>query len=107
MRRMREDKPTPVRLGDLADRAAHAAEKLGFTGKSSIIKLCLSVFLDDFEKRGVAALPLDWREILESHDRRRAPGIVAEANGHGSTVIVNHGVKTAHYTKSKPKKRKG
>lgn len=105
---MSEAKPIPVRLSEeVIKRLDAVALKSGLDNRTAVIKLCIGSFLDHFEKAGTAALPLDWKEVLKIQDgRTHRYAVVAEANGHGNTVIINHGTKPAHYTKSKPKKRK-
>jgi len=38
--------------------------------RAGVIKLCLQSFLESFEKKGAASLPLDWQDILDSLDGR-------------------------------------
>lgn len=38
--------------------------------RAGVIKLCLQSFLESFEKKGTASLPLQWEEVLESLDGR-------------------------------------
>ena len=107
---MSEGKPIPVRLSEeIISRLDSVAKSSGLANRTAVIKLCVGSFLDHFEKTGTSALPLDWKEILREQDgRTHRYAVVAEANGHNSTVIVNHGpAAKTHYTKSKPKKRKG
>ena len=67
---MAEEKPTNVRFrSDVLAKITLAAHRFGMT-KSSIIKLATALFIDDFERRGAAALPRDWQEILENLDGR-------------------------------------
>lgn len=65
--------PIPVRLSpDVIHRLDEAAKKLGNT-RAGVIKLCLAAFLEDFEARGTAALPLDWQAVLAGMDGRSTP----------------------------------
>lgn len=48
--------------------AAAAASGLGT--RATLVKFCVKMFLDDFEARGMKALPRDWREIVDSLDNR-------------------------------------
>ena len=78
---------------------------MGLGSRASVIKLCLTAFLADFEARGVAALPMDWKELLRSHDGRvRRFQMVAEARGPHSTVIVHNGQGPVRYGKPRRKK---
>ncbi len=45
------------------------AQRLGNT-RAGVVKLCLEAFLQSFEKSGMAALPLNWEEVLRSLDGR-------------------------------------
>ncbi len=47
-----------------------AAKKSGLGTRSTLIKFCVKVFLDDLEDRGVRALPRDWKSIVETLDNR-------------------------------------
>lgn len=39
--------------------------------RAGVIKLCITSFLDYFEQNGgIAALPLDWKDVLDSLDGR-------------------------------------
>jgi predicted transcriptional regulator len=65
-----ETSPIPVRLDDqIKARLDAAAKKMGNT-RAGVIKLCVSSFLDYFEKHGKAGLPLDWEETLNRLDGR-------------------------------------
>lgn len=67
-----ETKPIPVRLGDeIIARLDKAAKRLG-TKRAGIIRFLVDSWLDDFEKRGRASLPVNWPEILEALDNRTA-----------------------------------
>jgi len=60
-----------VRLStDIIRRLDNAAKKMGISARTSVIKLCLSSFLDYFEKNGVTALPLNWKDIIRETDGR-------------------------------------
>ncbi len=68
---MAETKPIPVRLSaEMIDRLDRAATKAHLSNRSEVIKLCISSFLEYFEGNGVAALPLDWKEMLRDLDGR-------------------------------------
>jgi len=68
---MSTGKPTPVRLSqELLDRLELATERMGMQHRSDVIKLCVTSFLDHFEKYGKAMLPLDWKDILKDLDGR-------------------------------------
>jgi hypothetical protein len=45
------------------------AAKIGNT-RAGVIKLCLSSFLEAFERDGKMAMPVDWMDVLESLDGR-------------------------------------
>ena len=92
---MAEEKPTNVRFRtDILAKVTRAAKRFGMT-KSSIIKLATALFVDDFERRGEAALPRNWQEIIDDMDgrsHRYGPGGV----GHRVTQVgdKNIGVQT-------------
>jgi len=66
-----EGKSIPVRLSDhLVRRIDAAAARLGLENRSAVIKLCTQAFVEHVERHGRAALPLDYRHILESLDAR-------------------------------------
>jgi hypothetical protein len=68
---MAQTKPTPVRLSiELIDRLDRAAKTAHLSNRTEVIKLCISSFLDYFEQHGVAALPLNWEEMLRDMDGR-------------------------------------
>lgn len=78
---MAETKPIPVRLSpEIISRLDAAAERMGNT-RAGVIKLCLASFLDGFERKGTAALPLNWETLLDQLDgrtvdsRARVPGL--------------------------------
>ena len=65
-------KNIPLRLtSETVGRLDDIARRLGMT-RSGVIKFCTKSFLDDFERRGTAILPGNWREILHSYDGRVA-----------------------------------
>jgi predicted DNA-binding protein len=68
---MSEGKPIPVRLSpDIIRRLDAVAKKTGMSTRASIIKICVTGFLDYFERTGMAGLPLNYREIIQSLDGR-------------------------------------
>ena len=63
-------KPIPVRLDEkLVERLASVSAKMG-SNSAAIMRLCVTSFLDDFERRGTAALPLQWEDLIERLDGR-------------------------------------
>ena len=88
---MATEKPTNVRFrSDVLAKVARAAARFGIP-KSSIIKFATALFADDFEKRGEAALPRDWKEIIQDLDgrtHRYAPG----GTGHRVNQVGNENI---------------
>jgi hypothetical protein len=68
---MRKSMPIPVRLSfDMIERLEKCAAKLGLPSRTALLKMCVTSFLDDFERNGIAGLPLDWRKIVRDLDGR-------------------------------------
>jgi len=74
------------------DRLDTAAKRLG-SNRAAVIRLCVTSFLDYFEKGGVATLPLNWREVISAMDGRRSVNVrvgrggVAQTVGSGTAVF--------------------
>lgn len=68
---MAETKPIPVRLtDDTLKRLDRVAERTGLGNRASVIKLCLSSFLDYIEKEGITRMQPGWSDILSDLDGR-------------------------------------
>ena len=68
-------KPIPVRIPlEWLPRLDAAAKRLG-TNRSRLIGFLAQTFVEHFEKRGVAELPVNWKEILTSLDGRRSKSV--------------------------------
>lgn len=93
---MPEAKPIPVRLGDeVIARLDAAANRIG-SNRAALIRLCLSTFLDYFERRGgIAALPPDWSELFREQDGRTLSGKTISNVAYG-----NHGNVTQTFTQA-------
>lgn len=67
--------PIPVRLSpDIIARIDDVADQMGNT-RAGVIKLCITSFLAHFEESGgLASLPLDWKDVLDSLDGRTIGG---------------------------------
>jgi hypothetical protein len=64
-------KPIPVRIpNEWLPRLDVAAKRLG-TNRSRLIAFLAQTFAAEFEKSGMAMMPPDWLEILNSLDGRR------------------------------------
>lgn len=62
--------PIPVRLtAEQIQRIDAVARKLGIS-RTGVIKMCLSAFLQRFERDGLSMLPTDWESILRDQDGR-------------------------------------
>jgi len=83
MQVMSESKPIPVRLSDdVLERLEKAAEKIGVETRAAVIKLCLTSFLDYYEKHGYEDLKPAWEKIRKEMDGRysaRDPEILKAA----------------------------
>ena len=68
---MSQSMPIPIRLSfDMIKRLEDVAIKMGLSSRTAVLKMCVQSFLEDFEKNGVAGLPLDWRRIIHELDGR-------------------------------------
>lgn len=68
---MAETKPIPIRLtDDTLKRLDRVAERTGLGNRASVIKLCLSSFLDYIEKEGITSMQPGWSDILSNLDGR-------------------------------------
>ena len=64
-------KPIPVRIPeDWLERIDRAAKRLG-TNRARLIAFCAQTFADSFERTGIASMPPNWKEILNSMDGRK------------------------------------
>jgi hypothetical protein len=73
-----ESKPIPVRLGeDLIKRLDQAAERIG-SNRAAVIRMLITQWLDEFERRGVIHLPPNWPEIMQGLDARTKKSQVTE-----------------------------
>jgi hypothetical protein len=71
---MADTKPIPVRLPTaLLPRIDAVAKRLGYN-RARLIAFCITTFLEDFERRGMSMMPLDWEEILKRLDGRTKEG---------------------------------
>lgn len=80
----KESSVIPVRLSEeVLNRIDAVAEMIGTT-RTALIRLCADTFAGHISKGGKAALPIDWRDILEQHDgrTRAARGEVHRLNVH-------------------------
>ena len=87
--------PLSIRLSfEMIERLENAAKKMGLGSRMAILKMCVQSFLDDFEKNGVAGLPLDWRKIVHDLDGRSQRynniNVVAHQSVVNGGVINNH-----------------
>lgn len=63
-------KPIPVRLGDdMIVRLDRAAARIGTT-RAAVMRLLLTQWLESFEQKGDAALPVNWNRLLNEMDHR-------------------------------------
>lgn len=63
--------PISVRLSpEMIARLKRVADSMHLENRAAVIKLCVSSFLDDYEKGGYTTLPLDWGAILKDMDGR-------------------------------------
>jgi len=86
------------------------------TNKAALIRFCTQTFLEYFESRGgVAALPLDWREIMTSQDGRTSARLAEHPPASHAQTGINIGAgslsqKQTTYTSDKkrpePSKKK-
>ena len=68
---MSEQRPIPVRLSDeVIQQLDETATRLG-TNRAALIRLCLTAFLEAFDRHGSVVLPLDWTEVAATMDGRR------------------------------------
>lgn len=84
-------KPIPTRFTvPEIQRMDQIARTSGLGTRSNLIKFCVKVVLDDFEARGLRALPREWEKIVAALDNRSGASrgnyaknllIVAESNG--------------------------
>lgn len=66
-------KPIPVRLDEnLIRRLDAIATRIG-SNRAAVIRMLVQIWVEDFEKRGQAALPVNWRGIMDGLDARRTP----------------------------------
>jgi len=92
---MKESMPLSVRLSfEMIERLENAAKKMGLGSRMAVLKMCVESFLEDFEKHGVAGLPLDWRKIIHDLDGRSQRynniNVVAHQSVVNGGVINNH-----------------
>ena len=67
---MAETKPIPVRLSaEIRQRLDSAANRIG-NNRAGVIRFLIDSWLADFEKKGVASLPPDWKSIMAASDNR-------------------------------------
>jgi hypothetical protein len=65
-----ENPVLPVRLPqDIIDRLDAVAERIG-SNRSSVIRVCIQSFVEEFERTGKATLPPNWRTLLLEFDNR-------------------------------------
>ena len=68
-------KPIPVRLTDeTIERLDAAADMLGLTSRSDVIKLAITAIVRHIEQGGTLTLPPEWKKILLSLDGRTKKG---------------------------------
>lgn len=100
-----ETSPIPVRLSaDLIERLDKMADQIG-SNRAALIRFCTQTFLEHFEKRGVAALPPDWEQILAQTDNRTVRSRLAlKEKETGKTSYPHHkpGNYAVNETNSKP-----
>ena len=60
----------PVRLSDAVVKRIDAVAAMIGTTRTALIRLCADTFAGHIAKGGKAALPLDWRDILDAQDGR-------------------------------------
>ena len=102
--------PIPVRLSfEMIERLENAAKKMGLSSRTAVLKMCVESFLEDFEKNGVAGLPLNWRQIIHDLDGRsqryRDINVIAQQSVINGNMSIHHGLKVAK-TPGKYGKRK-
>ena len=105
--------PIPIRLSfEMIERLENVAKKMGLDSRTAVIKMCVLSFLEDFEKNGVAGLPLDWRKIIHDLDGRSQRynniNVIAQQSVVNGNMSIHHGLKVAaapaKYGKRKRKK---
>lgn len=83
-------KPIPIRLGgDLISRLDDVASRMG-TNRTAIVRVCVQTFVEHFEKRGKAALPPNWEELLAASDNRTIESRNRYPEHVPSNMILNH-----------------
>ena len=67
---MAESPAIPVRLPqDILDRLDAVAERIG-SNRSSVIRVCIQSFVEEFERKGKIMLPPNWADLLREFDNR-------------------------------------
>ena len=67
---MAESPAIPVRLPqDILDRLDAVAERIG-SNRSSVIRVCIQSFVEEFERRGKIMLPPNRADLLREFDNR-------------------------------------
>lgn len=87
-------RPIPVRFPeDILRRLDAVSDRVG-AKRAQIIRLCAEAWLEHFEAHGRAALPIDWREVLDSYDgrRKRGAGPSSTADDPGIQDLVDEAV---------------
>jgi predicted DNA-binding protein len=79
---MAETTPIPVRLEKpLIQRLDNAASKIG-SNRAAVIRFCVETWLSHFERKGFAALPVNWEQILAEMDgRTREARVISSGEG--------------------------
>ena len=102
---MADTKPIPVRLPeDILARLDAAAERIGNT-RAGIMRFLIETWLAHFERKGFAALPPDWQEIMEAQDGRTAAARLALNEGAGAQTPKKPSGVTYAKTKGRKKRK--
>ena len=75
------------------------ASELG-TSKSALIRLLARTFVDHLKKTGSLGVPVDWKALLKSSDKRS--GHITVINGHGNKVMQGSEARKTFLLSEKP-----
>lgn len=108
---MRESTPIPVRFSlEIIQRLENAAKKMNLGSRTAVVKMCVASFLEDFEKNGVAGLPLNWRQIIHDLDGRSQRYNNINVVAHQSVVnggVINNHPPSSRKRSGKPRRKGG